>query len=117
MVSVPLSTGRRAIVNAEDYDRLRRIGFTSFWQDNDDGHGRRYVRCYARGLPKCGLVMVARLILEVPAGTVVHYRDKDRLNLRRSNLITRNGWAKGRENAAIAGALSDIAEAVSDEAR
>lgn len=102
LVSVPLSSGRQAIVCAEGYDHLRKLGVTPFWQENDDGHGRRYVRCYMPGLPKSGLVMVARLILGVPAGTVVHYRDKDRLNLRRFNLTTADGWAKGREVAAIA---------------
>lgn len=42
---------------------------------------------------------VAREIMQPGRGRVVHYRDQDRLNLRRSNLLVELGRAKGQSAA------------------
>jgi hypothetical protein len=55
-----------------------------------------------------GVISIARLIMGAGPGENVKYRDRNRLDLRRSNLYVVPGRAKGRERAA----LNHLAEGV-----
>jgi hypothetical protein len=82
-----------AVLDAEDFDRLRASGITDNWYLNGTGRTaskRAYVKC----MTPCDSRVLARLIVEAPPHHQVRYRDSDRLNLRRSNLLlTRGGRA------------------------
>jgi hypothetical protein len=83
-VPLPGAQGLRVTLDAADFDRLMDIGMSPAWFTNGGG----YVRAEAPasfGVPN--LVQVARVIMEPPPGCIVKYRDGDRLNLRRSNLL------------------------------
>lgn len=100
IVRVPLAKGRGvAVLDAEDFDSLATLGFSTKWVLNEDGHGRGYVRCnHPAREATGGLLSVARLVMEAPPGMVARYRDGDRTNLRRSNLYLEEGrGARGRE--------------------
>jgi len=100
VVRVPLAKGRGiAVLNAEDFDELLRLGITARWCRNVAGPGYAYVRCAPpRDLNFGSLLSLSRLIMEAPAGVCVRYRDDDRCNLRRSNLYSADDRrARGRE--------------------
>lgn len=102
IVLVLLATGQTAVIDAADFDRLRKLGFTDQWTFNwGRDRKQRYVRCAGRG-PTDRLFTVARLILEAAAGTRIYYRDGNRLNLRQANLKVSSGHAtKAREQHAV----------------
>lgn len=93
LVHMPLKGGAIAVIEAEDFDRLMDQGVTTQWRIHDDGHGLGYVRVKTAK----GLLMLARLILDTPAGKVIRYADHNPLNLRRENLVFDAGFSKQRE--------------------
>lgn len=85
LVLVPvLGSTRPATIDPEDFERLRAEGLTDQWILNGCGP-HQYVRCAMRN-HRGRVVTVARLITGAPPGRCVKHMDKDRLNLRRSNL-------------------------------
>ena len=77
-------------LNAADHARLRAQGFSDQWCLHRDRDGRAYVRV-ANPERRGGVLTVARLILDTPAGRIIRYRNGDRTDLRRVNL-----WVKER---------------------
>ncbi len=71
---------------AEDYSALIEAGYGDRWVLNSNGKGQAYVRCSAKK-HLGNTETVARLILKLPKGHRVCYLDKNRLNLRRDNLV------------------------------
>lgn len=105
VVRVPLARGRGfAVLFAEDFDTIASLGFTVRWCLNQGSPGYSYVRCgHPASEATGGLLSVARLIMEAAPGLCVRYRDKDRTNLRRTNLyLAEDGRAKGRERDVLA---------------
>lgn len=88
-----LSDGQKVPVDSEDFYKLENLGFTAAWylnSKNDKGRG------YVRVMDNFGnQQVVARLIMSAKPRQVVKYKDKNRLNLRRSNLYIAKGPAKG----------------------
>lgn len=104
VVLVPLCRGELAQIDVKDFDALRAAGVSDQWTLNSNGkEGLAYVRVWMDGAGK-NQATVARLILRPIAGSVVKYRDGNPLNLRRSNLYLKSGWAKNREGAAMVAA-------------
>jgi hypothetical protein len=78
-----------AILYKEDFGELLERGFSMLWKLNAGGVGRPpYVRCTG---PNGVNPIVARLIAGAGPGTQVHYRDRNRLNLRSENLRVQKG--------------------------
>lgn len=94
IVRVPLCNSKHAArILAVDFDRLRTTGVSDQWTLNGVGE-YQYVRCPVS--ENVGdLDTVARLILHAPPGRIVKYRDGNRLNLRRDNLVLVPGYAPG----------------------
>ena len=103
LVHVPLTGGAVAVLDEADFDRVMTLGISKGWFFNKDGKGHAYVKASLPG-PGGNLVMVARLIMDVPHGQVVRPADRNPLNLRRGNLAFRVGFSKHREVAVKAGA-------------
>ncbi len=104
VVRVFLCDGTSAVADAADFDHLIALGVSPHWYPSGNGQGRSYV-CVS---PPRGPVWpshnprvnVARLIVApFNRGQVVKYADGNRLNLRRSNLVTARAvtGAKARE--------------------
>lgn len=87
VVHVQMSNARGtfATFDAADYDRLRKL-YPGRWRLNDNGRGAIYVRAVRPGEPSRN-VNLAREALQPEPGRIVRYRDGNRLNLRRSNLL------------------------------
>jgi hypothetical protein len=102
---VPLANDTKpAVVDEPDFERLTAaLGFSSQWALNGRG---RYVRLSAP-VPGSRLT-VARLVMGAGPDEMVKYHDRDRTNLRRSNLYTVPGRAKGRELAALAALATPV---------
>jgi hypothetical protein len=100
IVRVPLNLpGAVATVAEDDFVRLRANGFTDQWTTWHDGRsGCSYVVLGVTGL-RGSILWVSRLIAEAGRGQRVGFRDGNRLNLRRDNLVVTGGWSKGREKA------------------
>ena len=98
IVLIPLANhSEPAKILREDFETLSAAGYTQNWTFNARASGpgaRRYVRCAAHDR-KGNLTRVARLVLNTPRGRVVKYRDGNRLNLRRDNLLLSAGCAPG----------------------
>lgn len=91
---VPLANGHSARLDRCDWESLLQRGITGNWTFNEVGKGHAYVRAKALGKK---LVMIAREILGARPGEIVGYRNGDRTDLRRSNLLlSRGGRAKPR---------------------
>ena len=105
-VRVPLSDGYSfAELYAEDYDKLLDRKVSGNWQHNvpnriSRAKNRGYVQCH---LPINGgaltgkhvtALTVARLIVNAPKGRRIYYRDNNTLNLRRDNLVLRDGYTR-----------------------
>ena len=100
---IPLARyGNCAILYAEDLEELARRGYLLRMQVSyNRGHAVGYV--HLRDPRNNGVNhVVARLILGAPPRTVVRYRDGNRLNLRRSNLLLRRGGSAKADGAANA---------------
>jgi hypothetical protein len=98
VVLVPLAGGGHATLDAPDFAELKRIGLsTSFYLNGKDPH--LYVKAGLWRTKGRG-VGVARIVAGAGPGQVVKYRDKDRTNLRRRNLVLNSGCSK-RDDAAI----------------
>lgn len=95
IVLVPLANNPKpAKILRRDFEAILAAGFTHLWTLNSSGNGYSYVRC-ADNRRKGNLASVARLITKAGRNRIVHYRDENRLNLRRDNLILSSGNAKG----------------------
>lgn len=88
-VSVPLADDERtAMIWKCDFDRLRAAGVEQHWDLHESKPGHQYVRCIHPGL---GRLSVGQLVCaEQPDNHSIHYLNGDRLDLRRSNLVTGN---------------------------
>lgn len=94
IVRIPLANHPEpAKLLKDDFERLTSMGLTTAWTLNSNGQGHSYVRCAAPGR---NLITVARAICDVGRGRRIHYRDGNRLNLRRDNLTSSPGYAKGK---------------------
>jgi len=93
-VEVPIRSGIGAgetvLIDRDDLERLRALGVKAFYLSEKDGY--RYVRGGGSG-SSGGQLTVARIILNAGKGEVVHYRNHNRLDLRRENLIMGEGPA------------------------
>lgn len=119
---VTLKGGDVAKLFTDDYERLMDVGVSPNWFLNRDGSGARgYVRTHVPARFGWGNVaQVARLITQpVMRGLILRYADGDRLNLRRDNLVAREGrtnataweqWAMEGDEFAILPAASIAAE-------
>lgn len=94
--TVPLARGRQghALIDKEDHLRLIEAGYGGSWFLNDPGSGKKYVCLGHGGTNK----KVARLIMDPPRGYVVRYRNNDRKDLRRSNLVLQSRKSLKAEN-------------------
>src|SRR5216684_9358646 len=70
-----------AIINQKDYDTLMDLGISEIWRLDKDGRVTVWASKAKRHLP------VARLIMNAGPGEGVYHRDRDRFNLRRTNLV------------------------------
>jgi hypothetical protein len=77
--------GNVAVVEEDDYRALLDAGLSPTWFTNASVSGYRYVKTSLLGV-RGGNISPARMILNLGPGQQVRYRDKDRLNLRRSNI-------------------------------
>ena len=78
---VPLATGEAVVLDAGDLARLESLGISRNWHLAPTGLGYSYVRTAVDGQSR----PVARLILDVPSGFRVRYRNGP-LDLRRAAL-------------------------------
>lgn len=91
---ITLADGRTARLDARDWEALLQRGVSPNWLLNSVGGGFAYVRAKTPGQR---VVMVAREILGARPGEIAGYRNGDRMDLRRSNLmLSRGGRAKPR---------------------
>lgn len=99
LVRVELSNKRGIFVtmDAADYEAWVSSGRSSRFLLNQNGPlTGTYRVLYYRPDVAGRMAGVAREILQPGLGRTTHYRDGDRLNLRRSNLEIREGRAKGQ---------------------
>lgn len=95
LVQVTLKGGIIATIEATDFDGVVGRGFSNQWCRISDGKGHAYAGVWGPG--SSTILMVARLILDVPRGQVIRYVDHNPMNLRRSNLLMGEGFSKQRE--------------------
>lgn len=79
MKQIPLTQGKCALVDDEDYDHINRYK----WCAHDDGPPYREHWVAVR----TGSRKMAREILKAPKGMVVHHIDGDSLNNQKKNLL------------------------------
>lgn len=107
VVRIELSNKRGTFVtmDAADYDAWISSGRSSRFLLNQNGPltGTYRVLFYCPDVAG-RMAGVAREILQPGCGRTTHYRDGDRLNLRKSNLEIRSGRAKGQTPRASSGA-------------
>ena len=103
---VTLWDGAIATLYADALAALTALGFSTSWS-----------RKYQRPQPHAAIprsdgkkVIVARLLMESPEGTIVDYLDGNALNLRRSNLVLKPGRSKSTATDAIREARQKLAE-------
>jgi hypothetical protein len=96
LVRVELSNARGlfATLDADDYERFVAAGHSTNWFLNGVGSSR-YVRFNSPDVLG-GIGTVARVITGTPHRHVVRYRNGDRLDLRRANLLLTQGFAPGQ---------------------
>lgn len=102
-VEMTNAPGVFATVDQADWQGLAEEGFPTRWFLNKSGSRKRdksgqpyvYVR-FAPDRFAGNLETVARTIMWPGVGRVVRYRDGNRLNLCRSNLVVENGHAPGQ---------------------
>lgn len=80
---VYLPDGSLALVDSRDLRDLEERGVTGAWFLADNGQGLPYVRAKGR----TNLITVARAIAQAGPDEQVRYRNGNRLDLRRSNLL------------------------------
>ncbi|UJW75797.1 hypothetical protein [Rhizobium sp. SL42] len=91
-VFVTLKCGSSVMIDRDDFDRLVTEGLSLNWSLSGDGHGNYYV-CLAHPRLR-NIVPVAREIMRAGRGQVIRYRSRDRLDLRKPNLLRCQGPAK-----------------------
>lgn len=74
MRKIPLTQGKFALVDDEDYDYLMQ------WKWH-------YAHGTARTTMNKKMLNMSRLIMDCPRGLITHHKDHDRLNHRKSNLV------------------------------
>lgn len=77
MKTVPLTQGKFALVDDEDYDFLMQ------WKWGAQKHGHTF---YARQSAHRGSLSMHSLLIEAPVGYEIDHRDRDGLNNQKSNL-------------------------------
>lgn len=83
-----------AIVDRIDFEDLLLRGVSRRWFVNCNGRGQEYVRFGRSDVPgKLG--SIAPLIMRPGQGLIVTYRNGNRLDLRRRNLVLASGNANG----------------------
>jgi len=85
-----------ATVDAADYDEWLSQGLSPRWYLNADGPRSNARLVFRLARVAGGVAGVARHLLNPGNGRKVLYRDDDRLNLRRSNLFSTPGKARGQ---------------------
>ncbi|WAC60785.1 hypothetical protein [Brevundimonas sp. SL130] len=99
VVRVEIANKRGVFVtmDAADYDAWVAAGrSTRFWLNRNGPLTGTYRVVYRDRSVAGGIAGVARELLQPGPGRVVQYRDQDRLNLCRRNLLVRSGRAKGQ---------------------
>ena len=87
IVEIGMAHNRTVIMDEVSYTKLIGLGLKMTFWVNDNGKGNEYVRTHYSPASKTeNNVQVVRLILDGSHGTVVRYKDGNRLNLRLSNL-------------------------------
>ena len=89
-----------AVVDTADFEALLALGFSDQWHFGFREEGRRgyvYLNRWEPSRRQAVELSPARLIMMPRSGQIVRYRDKDLLNLRRSNLYLASGQSYGRE--------------------
>lgn len=100
IVRVELPNGDIAKTDAESFRALMLTGVSPNWTFNLDGRREiGYVRVPMSGenARRGNLATVARLIMQAPPGSIVHYLDRDHFNLRRDNLKVFGGTKAGTD--------------------
>jgi hypothetical protein len=86
----------RAVIERDGLEALQAAGVPTPWFLNTSSSGNAYVNAPDR-VHKGRSLPVARTVLGTGKGTVVRYRDGNRLNLKRSNLyLAKHAAAKGK---------------------
>ena len=96
MKEIPLSQGKIAVVDDEDYPKLMKHK----WCAARTGYGRSYYAVRGERVEgKTRTVLMHREILQAPLGTNIDHIDGDGLNNTKANLrfctAAENGWNKG----------------------
>lgn len=96
MVEIVRRPGTFVTLDPEDFDRWQASGRpTRFWL-NQNGPLTGTVRVvFSNPAVQGRLSGLARELLQLDEGEIVFYRDGNQLNLRRSNLAARRGFASG----------------------
>lgn len=82
-ISIKLSNSAdSAVVDQKTLCALHEAGVSMSWFLNSDGSGNSYVRVAQKGKP----VAVSRLITKAAKGSLVQFKDGNKLNLCASNL-------------------------------
>jgi HNH endonuclease len=81
MKEIPLTHGRVAIVDDEDFEWINQWK----WHVRTCGGGKRYAYRWGQGRPQREIISMHRMILNVTSGECDH-KDGNSLNNRRSNL-------------------------------
>ncbi|MET3853775.1 hypothetical protein [Rhizobium sp. OAE497] len=100
-VFVPIASGETALVDREVFERLVAQGVSPNWSRTVDRGGRVYVNVWDRRFKN--IVPVVRLITDAKKRAVVSYRNGDRFDLRRANLVLGKGKAKRDTSSAANG--------------
>lgn len=104
MKKIPLTKGKFAIVDDEDYDWLNQ------WKWCDDGAGYAMRRQYLGGgqaNPRFEKIKMHRLILDAPKGIFVDHVNGNRADNRRSNIRLATDWQNGANRGANRGKKSN----------
>ena len=76
---IKLAKGCYTIVDVEDYEKLRENNWQPYERENN--------RCYTVRLANGQIIYMHRIIMNAPAGKVVHHKDGEGLNNTKENLI------------------------------
>lgn len=106
VVNVLTPGGAVAQIDLEDFNPIMEGGFSDQMWMHSNGREHSYLRTSHPNFPNTTFT-VARLILGGAQGNHVRYRNHNPLDLRRSNLVVREGASKGNEAAALAETPAD----------
>ena len=75
-------TDKTAKIYKEDYEELLKLGVSTSWHHGALG----YISCYCKGIPG-SRVNIARVLMDAGAQETVRFRDGDKCNLLKDNLV------------------------------